>query len=155
MGGSYLVESLTDEIEKAASEYLEKIDAMGGAIAAIKNAYMQREIQDSSYKYQQAVESGEKVIVGVNKFQTEEPPPDKLLEVDLKIQAEQIESLKKVRSERDGSAVEKSLRQLQEAASGEANLMEPIIACVENYATIGEICSTLADVFGEASETNP
>jgi methylmalonyl-CoA mutase N-terminal domain/subunit len=155
LGGSYLIENLTDEIEKAADEYLEKIDSMGGAIAAIKNAYMQKEIQDSSYRYQQAIESGEKVIVGVNKFQSEEPPPDKLLEVDLKIQAEQIDGLKKLRAERDGSAVEGSLNRLREAASGDANLMEPIIECVENYTTIGEICSTLAEVFGEAAETNP
>ncbi len=154
-GGSYFVENLTDEIEKAATEYIEKIDAMGGAIAAIKNGYMQKEIQDSSYKYQQAVESGEKVVVGVNKFQSEEPPPDKLLEVDLKVQAEQIESLKQVRAERDDSAIKKSLKTLKEAASSDTNLMLPIIECVENYATIGEICSTLADVFGEASETNP
>ena len=155
LGGSYFVESLTNRIEKDAAEYIEKIDSMGGAIAAIKNAYMQKEIQDSSYRYQQAVESGEKVIVGVNKFETEEPPPDKLLEVDPKVQAEQIESLRKVRAERDDSAVKKSLKQLREAASGDANLMEPIIKCVESYVTIGEICSTLVEEFGEASETNP
>ena len=155
MGGSYFVENLTDEIEKAAAEYIEKIDSMGGAIAAIKNGFLQKEIQDSSYKYQQAVESGEKVIVGVNKFQTEEPPPDKLLEVDLKVQAEQIESLKALHAERDGSAVEQSLNKLRETASGEANLMGPIIECVECYSTIGEICSTLTEVFGEASEANP
>ncbi len=155
LGGSYLIENLTDEIEEAADEYIKKIDAMGGAIVAIKNAYMQKEIQDSSYRYQQAIESGEKVIVGVNKFQSEEPPPDKLLEVDLAIQAEQIEGLKKLRAERDGSAVEASLNRLRNAASGEENLMAPIIECVENYTTIGEICSTLAEVFGEAAETNP
>jgi methylmalonyl-CoA mutase N-terminal domain/subunit len=155
LGGSYFVESLTDRIEKDAAEYIEKIDSMGGAIAAIKNAYMQKEIQDSSYRYQQAIESGEKVIVGVNKFETEEPPPDKLLEVDPKVQAEQIESLRKVRAERDDSAVKKFLKQLREAASGDANLMEPIIECVESYVTIGEICSTLVEEFGEASETNP
>jgi len=154
LGGSYFVETLTNEIEKAAGKYIEKIDSMGGAIAAIKNAYMQKEIQDSSYKYQLAIESGEKVIVGVNKFQTEETPPDKLLEVDLKVQAEQIESLKKVRAERDGSAVETGLGRLREAASGDDNLMGPIIECVEAYATVGEICSTLVEVFGEASETN-
>jgi len=155
MGGSFLIESLTNEIEGAANEYIKKIDSMGGAIAAIKNGYMQREIQDSSYRYQQAIETGEKVVVGVNKFQAEEPPPDKLLEVDLKVQAEQIESLKKLRAERDGSAVEKSLKQLRETASGQGSLMEPIIECVENYTTIGEICSTLVEIFGEASETNP
>ena len=154
VGGSYYVESLTDQIEKGAAEYIEKIDKMGGAIEAIKNAFMQQEIQDSSYRYQQAVESGDKVIVGVNKFESEEPPPDKLLEVDPQVQAEQIESLASLRSERDGSAVEKSLGKLKEAASGDANLMEPIIECVENYTTIGEICSTLAEIFGEAAETS-
>jgi len=155
LGGSYLVEHLTDQIEQAAGEYLEKIDSMGGAIAAVKNGYMQKEIQDSSYRYQQAVESGEKVIVGVNKFQEDEPPPDKLLEVDLKIQTEQIEALKKLRAERDQSAVNTSLKQLRNAASSDENLMESIIRCVEDYVTIGEICSTLAEVFGEASETSP
>jgi len=153
MGGSYYVEKLTNEIEEGAKDYLEKIDSMGGAIKAIKNGFMQREIQDSSYHYQQMIESGDKVIVGANKFQTEEPPPDKLLEVDLKVQAEQIESLKAVRAERDGGAVEKSLQQLKEAAAGDANLIELIVGCVENYATIGEICSTLVEVFGESSET--
>ncbi len=153
LGGSYYVEKLTNEIEEGARDYLEKIDSMGGAIQAIKNGFMQREIQESSYRYQQMIESGDKVIVGVNKFQAEEPPPDKLLEVDLKVQAEQIESLKAVRAERDGGAVEKSLHQLKEAAAGDANLIELIVGCVENYATIGEICSTLVEVFGESSET--
>ena len=155
MGGSYYVEKLTNEIEEGARDYLEKIDSTGGAIQAIKNGFMQREIQDSSYRYQQMIESGDKVIVGANKFQAEEPPPDKLLEVDLKVQAEQIESLKAVRAERNGGAVEKSLQQLKEAAAGDANLIELIVGCVENYATIGEICSTLVEVFGEASETTP
>jgi methylmalonyl-CoA mutase N-terminal domain/subunit len=154
VGGSFYVESLTDQIEQGAAEYIEKIDKMGGAIEAIKNGFMQQEIQDSSYRYQQAVETGEKVIVGVNKFEAEEPPPDKLLEVDLQVQADQIESLAKLRSERDGSAVEKSLAKLKEAASGDVNLMESIVECVENYTTIGEICSTLAEVFGEAAETS-
>jgi methylmalonyl-CoA mutase N-terminal domain/subunit len=155
VGGSYYVESLTDQIEKGAVEYIEKIDKMGGAIEAIRKGFMQQEIQDSSYRYQQAIESGSKVIVGVNKFEAEEPPPDKLLEVDLQVQAEQVDSLAKLRSERDDSAVEASLAKLKEAASGDANLMEPIVECVENYTTIGEICSTLAEVFGEADEANP
>jgi methylmalonyl-CoA mutase N-terminal domain/subunit len=155
LGGSYLIENLTDEIENGAEEYIKKIDAMGGAIPAIRNGYMQKEIQDSSYRYQQAVESGEKVIVGVNKFQMKEPPPEKLLEVDPKVQAEQIADLKKVRAERDSSAVEKSLNQLKDAANDNTNLMGPIIECVECYTTIGEICSTLAQIFGEAAETNP
>jgi methylmalonyl-CoA mutase N-terminal domain/subunit len=155
LGGSYFIDDLTNEIERKAKEYLDKIDSMGGAIAAIKNGYMQKEIQDSSYRYQLAVESGEKVIVGVNKFQTEEAPPDKLLEVDPKIQAEQIDSLRKVRSERSQAAAEKSLKRLKDTASNTENLMEPIIECVENYVTLGEICATLAQVFGEAAETNP
>jgi len=155
MGGSYYVETLTDQIEKGAEEYIKKIDDMGGAIEAIKNAFMQREIQDSSYQYQQDIENGKKVIVGANKFETEEPPPDKLLEVDPQVQTEQIESLKRLRAERDGAAVESSLSKLKEAAAGDGNLMDPIIECVELYATIGEICSTLAEIFGEASETNP
>jgi methylmalonyl-CoA mutase N-terminal domain/subunit len=128
---------------------------MGGAISAIKNGYMQKEIQDSSYRYQQGIESGEKVIVGVNKFQLKEPPPEKLLEVNPQVQAEQIADLKKVRAERDSATVENSLRKLKNAATGADNLMTLIIECVECYTTIGEICSTLAGVFGEAAETNP
>ena len=155
VGGSYYVETLTDQIEKEAMGYIEKIDKMGGAIEAIKNGFMQREIQDSAYRYQQAIESKDKVIVGVNKFEMEEPPPDKLLEVDPQVEAEQIASLGKVKAERDDAAVEKSLANLKDAASGDANLMENIVECVEQYATIGEICSTLADIFGEASEVNP
>jgi methylmalonyl-CoA mutase N-terminal domain/subunit len=151
LGGSYYMEALTNDIERAATEYIEKIDGMGGAIEAIKNSFMQHEIQDSSYRYQQAVEKGETVIVGVNKFETEEAPPDKLLEVDPQAQAEQIASLKQLREERDGKAVEESLARLKQAASGDDNLMEPLIECVEGYATIGEICATLAEVFGEAS----
>ncbi len=155
IGGSYFVENLTDEIEKGATDYIKKIDSMGGSIAAIKDGFMQREIQDSSYRYQQAIENGEKVIVGVNKFQTEEPPPEKLLEVDLRVQAEQIESVRKVRAERDAVAADGSLKRLRETAAGDANLVEPIIECVENYVTLGEICSTLVEVFGEAAESNP
>jgi methylmalonyl-CoA mutase N-terminal domain/subunit len=155
VGGSYYVETLTDQIESAAIEYIERIDKMGGAIEAIREGFMQQEIQDSSYRYQQAIESGENIIVGVNKFEMEEPPPDKLLEVDPKVEAEQVKSLKAVRAERDGAAVEKSLAKLKEAASGDSNLMEVLIECVEGYATIGEICSTLAEVFGEATETSP
>ena len=98
------------------------------------------------------IESGKKVIVGVNKFESEEAPPDKLLEVNPQVQAEQIESLAKVRAERDGPAVESSLAKLKEAAAGDSNLMEPIIECVEGYATIGEICATLMTHFGRYSE---
>jgi methylmalonyl-CoA mutase N-terminal domain/subunit len=151
LGGSYYIEALTSDIEKAATEYIEKIDGMGGAIEAIRNSFMQHEIQDSSYRYQQAVEKGETVIVGVNKFETEEAPPDKLLEVNPKVEAEQIAALKALRKERDGKAVDESLARLKQAASGDDNLMEPLIECVEGYATIGEICTTLAEVFGEAS----
>jgi methylmalonyl-CoA mutase N-terminal domain/subunit len=155
LGGSYYVEKLTCDIEDAVNEYLSKIDAMGGAVSAIKNGYIQKEIQDSSYKYQLGVESGKKVVVGVNKFQAEEPATDKLLElleVDPKTQEQQIAELRKVRADRDGAEVKQSLERLKAAASGDANLMEPIIKCVECYASIGEICSTLVEVFGEATD---
>ena len=155
LGGSYYVESLTDAIEDAVNEYLAKIDSMGGAVSAIKSGYIQEEIQDSSYRYQQAVENGEKVIVGMNRFRLEEPPPDSLLEVDPNAQEEQISRLRKVRGERNGVEVEESLERLKKAASGDANLMEPIIECVESYTTVGEICHTLAEVFGEATQDNP
>lgn len=154
LGGSYYVEKLTRDIEDAANEYLNKIDAMGGAISAIKSGYIQKEIQDSSYNYQLAVENSEKVIIGVNRFESEEPPPDKLLEVDPNTQEQQIAELRKLHAERDSAAVEQSLARLKNAALGEANLTEPIIECVERYATIGEICSVLVEVFGEAPQDN-
>ncbi len=149
LGGSYLIESLTDEIEKKAEEYINKIDSLGGMISAIENGYVQSEIQNASYKYEKQIERGERIVVGVNKFQIEENLKPDLLKIDLKTQEEQIKFLKKIRSERDNSEVENSLLKLKIAASKNENLMPPIINAVKSYASVGEICNILRQVFGE------
>jgi methylmalonyl-CoA mutase N-terminal domain/subunit len=152
LAGSYFVEKLTDEIEERAFEYIGKIDEMGGAVEAVKNHFFQTEIARSAYEYQKKVESGEQVIVGVNKFTIEEEPPEDLLRIDEAAVARQIERLQQLRKRRDNRAVQKALEQLKEAAQGEQNLMPPIIHAVEQYATVGEISDTLRSVFGEYHE---
>ncbi|KIX11455.1 methylmalonyl-CoA mutase [Dethiosulfatarculus sandiegensis] len=149
LAGSYYVEHLTDEIEKKALEYIEQIDEMGGSVEAIERGYVQREIQDAAYAYQKAVESGERVVVGVNKFVSDEAPPADLLKVDPKVGEAQAMALAKLRSERDNQAVDQRLAELREAAKGTSNLMPYILDSVRVYATLGEICNTLRDVYGE------
>jgi methylmalonyl-CoA mutase N-terminal domain/subunit len=149
LGGSYSVEKLTDEIEKLASEYIAKIDLMGGAVAAIEKGYIQQEIQESSFRYQREVESGKKVLVGLNKFQIKEPPLKGLLKVDPRVREAQVKRLSELRASRDKKQVETSLRELSKAAQGEGNLMGPILNCVRAYCTMGEICDVLRGVFGE------
>ncbi|MBE3579644.1 MAG: methylmalonyl-CoA mutase family protein [Caldanaerobacter subterraneus] len=149
LGGSYYVEYLTDEIEKKAMEYIEKIDKMGGATAAIESGYMQREIQNSAYNYQKEIESKEKIVVGVNMFQIEEEPPKNLLKVDPKVEELQKQKLKKLRKERDNEKVQKVLNDLKKACKGTDNLMPYILEAVKAYATLGEICGVMREVFGE------
>ncbi|MEW5911155.1 MAG: methylmalonyl-CoA mutase family protein [Thermodesulfobacteriota bacterium] len=149
LAGAYYIEHLTDEIEKRAGEYIERIDQMGGAVEAVEQGFIQREIQEAAYEYQKAVESGARVVVGVNQFVTQEPPPQDILRVDPKVRLEQMEALKKLRAQRDGQAVQKGLAALKAAAQGEDNLMPHILSCVKAYATLGEICDTLRGVFGE------
>ena len=149
LAGSYYVEELTREIEKRAEAYIKKIDEMGGAPAAIEKGYIQREIQDSAYQYQREIEKGERVVVGVNRFQAEQEKPTNLLRVDPAVRISQIEKLKKLKSERDEEMVKKGLAQLKRAAKGTANLMPPIFDAVKAYATLGEICDVLREIFGE------
>jgi methylmalonyl-CoA mutase N-terminal domain/subunit len=149
LGGSYYVEHLTDEIERQARAYIAKIDELGGAVRAIELGYVQREIQEAAYQYQRQVENGERVIVGVNRYQVDEPPPTNLLRVDPAVQEEQIRKLAAVRARRDQAAVDRSLAALKTAAAGTANLMEPILDAVKAYATLQEICDVLRSVFGE------
>jgi len=151
--GSYYVEYLTNEIEKAAREYIDRIEAMGGSAKAIEQGYMQREIQDSAYQYQRQVEQGERIIVGMNKFQIEEEPPKNLLRVDPAVQEAQVRKLAEVKARRDAAAVERALADLRTAAQGTANLMPPILAAVKAYATLQEICDVMRDVFGEYQPT--
>ncbi|HHT85764.1 MAG: acyl-CoA mutase large subunit family protein [Bacillota bacterium] len=148
LAGSYFIEKLTDEIEARALSYIEKIDDMGGAVRAVENGFMQREIQDSAYKYQRAVESKQKRVVGVNCFQIEEEQPKNLLRVNPAIGEAQKERLRGLRARRDGRAVASALKNIEAAAKGQDNLIPPIVDAVKAYATIGEICDVLRDVFG-------
>lgn len=154
LAGSYYIENLTDEIERRAMEYIEKIDKMGGATVAIENGYMQREIQNSAYNYQKEVESKNKIVVGVNMFQIEEEPPKNLLKVDPKVEELQRQKLKKLREERDNQKVQKTLSELKKACEGTENLMPYILEAVKAYATLGEICGVMREVFGEYKAPN-
>lgn len=149
MAGSWMVESLTNEVEAKAWEYIQKIDAMGGAVAAIEQGYMQDEIAASSYAYQTDIESGEKIIVGVNKFTVQEPPMENLFTVDDSIRTQQMAKLQTLRNERNNEAVQQHLRRIEEAAKGSENLMPHILTAVESYATLGEIADVMRGVFGE------
>jgi methylmalonyl-CoA mutase N-terminal domain/subunit len=149
LGGSYFVEQLTDEIEQKAGEYLRKIDALGGAVKAIEQKFYQREIAESAYRYQQAIEQGNKVVVGVNEFMSEEKIPPQLLTVEAGVRAQQIERLRAVRKKRDGARATSALGSLQQAARGEENVLPHILNCVESYCTLGEISDALRAVWGE------
>jgi len=147
LGGSYFIESLTDEIEKRAQAYIEKIDELGGAPEAIE--FMQREIQQSAYRYQQDIESGRKVVIGVNKFQMEEEKPRDLLKVDPAVGERQAAKLAALRAQRDNDRVRAVLDRIRREAAGTGNLMPLFIEAVKAYATLGEICDVLREVFGE------
>ena len=149
MAGSYFMEALTDEIEKAALVYIEKIDAMGGSVKAIEQDYIQQEIARSAYEYQTAIENGEKVLVGVNRFTEPEKPSINVFRVDDSIRKMQAEKIALIKQARDNNNVEKYLEQLAKAAGGGQNLMPFILDSVEAYATLGEIADTLRSVFGE------
>jgi len=149
LAGSYFIEALTGEIEAAAQLYLDKIDAMGGAVKAIEQDYIQQEIAASAYQYQNDIESGDKILVGVNKFTQHEDAPTGVFRVDDSIRKMQIEKIKKLKNKRDNQAVETTLQQLRIAAGGTENLMPLIVSSVENYATLGEIADILREVFGE------
>jgi len=149
LAGSYFIEALTDELEAAAQLYIDKIDAMGGSVKAIEQDYIQQEIASSAYQYQNEIESGEKVIVGVNKFVQEEAPLTNVFRVDDAIRTHQVEKIAALKAGRDNIAVANNLQQLKAAATGTGNLMPYILAAVESYATLGEIADTLREVFGE------
>jgi methylmalonyl-CoA mutase N-terminal domain/subunit len=143
------VESLTNELEAAVSEYLEKIDDMGGAVAAIESGYMQREIQEAAWRYQQEVDQGERIIVGVNKFQLEGEEPKPIFRLNPEVERAQVQRLRAVKAERDNGAAVASLARLRDAAQGDENLMPPILEAVKAYATLGEMCGVLRQVFGD------
>jgi len=147
LGGSYYIESLTNDLEARAQDYIEKIDSLGGATKAID--YMQKEIHIAAYQYQMDIDSKKKTVIGVNRFQMEEAKQEGLLKVDLSVGDRQVAKLKKLRAERDNARVESVLSTLRDAAQTEANLMPVFIDAVKAYATLGEICGVLRDVFGE------
>lgn len=147
LAGSYFVESLTDEIERKAMDYIKKIDDLGGSLKAVE--FMQKEIHNSAYKYQKEVESGEKVVIGVNKFLKDTPPPEGLLKVDPEVGRRQEAKLAKIRAERDNAKVETLLADIRKACKSGENLMPYFIAAVKEYATLGEICDVLREEYGE------
>jgi methylmalonyl-CoA mutase N-terminal domain/subunit len=149
LGGSYLIEELTDKVEQEAWALMDKIDDMGGVIPAIEQGFIQRQIEDSAYDYQMKVENKERIVVGVNEFQSEEDIKVPLLRIDPQVENNQVERVQKVRSERDQSRVDQALEALSSAAKGEENVMDRIVDAVREYATIGEICQVLREVFGE------
>ncbi|HSQ35089.1 MAG TPA: methylmalonyl-CoA mutase family protein, partial [Candidatus Binatia bacterium] len=153
LAGSYYVEALTSGIEKEVWKYLDKIDALGGMLAAIESGFPQKEIQDSSYAYQKEIDAAEQVIVGVNKFQSEEDLSHlKTLKVSPKGEAEQNERLLLVKKKRSADAVAAALAKVKEAAAGDANLLPPILEAVKVYATLQEISDQMRAVFGEYKE---
>jgi methylmalonyl-CoA mutase N-terminal domain/subunit len=149
LAGSYYVESMTDRIQKEAEKYIETIDSMGGAVKAIEQGYIQQEIQNAAYAYQMEVESGERIIVGMNKFQIKEEPPKGLLRVDPIVGEQQMAKLKELKAKRDNNKVKSSLDTLKKEATGSGNLMPLIVEAVRSYATLGEICDVLRGEFGE------
>jgi methylmalonyl-CoA mutase N-terminal domain/subunit len=153
LAGSYYVEALTNEIESRAQLYIEKIDSLGGTLKAIEQGYVQREIQNAAYDFQQAVDRQEAVVVGVNRFQSGEGKAIPIQRIDEALERKQVERLQALRARRDKTSWEVSLKRVEDAAVSGENLMPRIITAVENYCTVGEIADTLRRVFGEYQET--
>ncbi|MBF0496674.1 MAG: methylmalonyl-CoA mutase family protein [Deltaproteobacteria bacterium] len=149
LAGSYYVEYLTDQIQARAEEYIKRIDEMGGAVAAVEKGYIQKEIHDSAYRYQKDIESEQRVVVGQNRFQIDEPPFKDILRVDPAIGRKQEARLAELKQERDNDVVKRSLATLKNAAAGTDNLMPVIYEAVKIGATLGEVCDTMREVFGE------
>jgi methylmalonyl-CoA mutase, N-terminal domain len=153
LGGSYFVEALTDKLEQSAYEYFAKIDELGGMVAAIEQNYPQREIADASYQYQQEVDDGQRIIVGVNGYTVDDELPLEILRIAPELERKQVGRVQAVRSARDTEAVESALTTLREAASGDVNLMDPLLDCARAHCTEGEIVESLQRVFGTYTET--
>src|SRR4051812_3633549 len=149
MAGSYYLEWLTDELERRAVEEMEKIESMGGAVEAIDSGYYHKAILDEAYAWEQAVNDGERIVVGVNKYRDEDEPQPEYFRVDPSLAQAQIEKLDRLRSERDSAKADSALARLRAAAEGDENMMPPIIEAVHSYCTLGEICGAMRGVFGE------
>lgn len=155
LGGSYFIEALTDQIEAQAAAYIAKIDELGGALRAVEEGFIQREIQEAAYRAQRAIEKGNQVVVGVNRFQTTEAATGELLRVNESVRTEQVAALKALRDERDAARVDAALARIDAAArAADAPLLPAIVEAVEAYATLGEICDTMRRVFGEYTPDN-
>jgi methylmalonyl-CoA mutase N-terminal domain/subunit len=152
LGGSYYVESLTNQLEKEAFHYIDRIEQLGGAVSAIEEGFQVQEIGEAAYQHRREVESGSRTIVGVNRFVTEEPPVAGLMRVDAEAARQQTQRLKRLRKERDGAQVKAALSRLDEVARGNGNTVPAILECVEGYSTLGEICKVFRDVYGEQKE---
>ncbi|GAB4296785.1 MAG: methylmalonyl-CoA mutase family protein [Ignavibacteriaceae bacterium] len=152
LAGSYFIEYMTDRIEDEAFSYISKIDNLGGVISAIESGYIQNEIQQAAYKFEKELEAGERIVVGVNKYQADEDEPKDILKIDMNVQNDQIKFLRRVKSERNNQLVNQALEALEKAAQGDENLIPPIIDAVKAYASVGEICNRLRKVFGEYKE---
>lgn len=153
LAGSFYVESLTSQIEEQAMQLIAKIDELGGSPSAIDKGFMQQEIMDAAYEYQKQVENGKEIIVGVNKFQVEEPAPKGLLRVDMSVGELQKNKISSIKAERDNARVEETLEKLEKACQGDDNLMPFILDAVKAYATLGEICGVMRNVFGEYKQS--
>ena len=152
LAGSYYVESLTNQLEMAARAYLDEISAMGGTLAAIEGGFQQRQIQEAAYRVQQEIESGDRIVVGVNRFRDEASVSPPIQRIDPEGERRQVGSVQRVRAERDPAAWERALARLEEAARGEENLMPPLLEAVAAYATVGEISDRLRLVWGTHRE---
>jgi methylmalonyl-CoA mutase N-terminal domain/subunit len=153
LGGSYYVEHLTNELERQAYDYFDRIEKLGGVIPAIEENFMQREIAEASYRYQSEVEAKQRVVVGVNRYELEDEVPIEILRIDPALEQQQIERVQALRARRDSAAVEQALAELKYAAEGDTNLMEPIMVASRAYVTMGEMCDALRDVWGVWRET--
>jgi methylmalonyl-CoA mutase N-terminal domain/subunit len=148
LGGSYLIEDLTSRVAEAARKLIDEIDDLGGAVTAIESGFYQQQIHESAFRRQQAVESGEAVVVGVNQFTETSAQPVEIHQTDAALEADQIRRLERVRSRRDAGAVKTALENVKTAASGTENLLPPMRTALAANATVGEICDTLREVFG-------
>jgi len=151
--GSYYVESLTNDLERQAQTYLDRLDALGGMLRAIERGWVQQEIQSAAYEYQRAIDSGQATVVGVNRFSREEEPSIPLQRIDETLERRQVERVRALRAGRDKARWQASLDQVLDAARGGQNLMPAILEAVESYATVGEIAAAMREVFGEYQES--
>jgi methylmalonyl-CoA mutase, N-terminal domain len=153
LGGSYYLEELTGRLESEAYDYFRRIDELGGVIAAIRENFFQREIAEASFRYQSEVEAEERIVVGVNHYELDDDEPIPILRIDPELEQKQVERVRSLRSRRNSAQVETALAELKQAAAGDRNLLEPIVAGAKAYVTMGEMCEAFREVWGTWRET--